>query len=257
MMLKGELSSDELLTCVLDVLRTERSAGVVEPFLAMALAAAEQWSAAVAVPSQLARVAEVAATLAADPEHRAPALRTLAASATDEAHFEVLEVAATADVDLAWRVLVRRAALGDHDPAAVEALLERDPDPDATVRALGVTAARADDDAKAEAWDRIFRERSVPAGPPLAELAGSFWRPVQHELLLPWTQRYLDEVARLAGGGMLAVGGLVRATFPTTGDEAFLEQAREVALAPDQNPTVRATLLNGADTLERVLRARG
>ena len=25
-----------------------------------------------------------------------------------------------------------------------------------------------------------------------------FWRPVQHDLLLPWTQRYLDEVARLA-----------------------------------------------------------
>jgi aminopeptidase N len=230
---------------------------VVEPFLAMARAAAEQWSPAVAVPNQLARVAEVAAALAADPEHRAPALRTLAACATGEGHFAVLEEAATTDVDLAWRVLVRRAALGDHDPAAVEALLERDPDPDGAIRALGVTAARADDDAKAEVWDRIFQQRSVPAGPPLAELARCFWRPVQHDLLLPWTQRYLDEVARLAGGGMLAVGGLVRTTFPTTGDEAFLERAREVALDPDQNPTVRATLLDGADTLERVLRARG
>ena len=257
MLLKGELSSDELLTCVLGVLRTERSAGVVEPFLAMARAAAEQWSPTVAVPNQLARVAEVAATLAADPEHRAPALRTLAACATGEADFAVLEAAATTDVDLAWRVLARRAALGDHDPAAVEALLERDPDPDAAVRALGVTAARADDDAKAEVWDRIFRQRSVPAGPPLAELARCFWRPVQHELLLPWTQRYLDEVAALAGGGMLAVGGLIRATVPTTGDEAFLARAREVALVPDQNPTVRATLLDGTDTLERVLRARG
>jgi aminopeptidase N len=257
MLLKGELSSDELLTCVLGVLRTERSAGVVEPFLALALQAAEQWSPAVAVPNQLARLAEVAAALAEHPEHRAAALRTLAACAAEETHFAVLDAAAADDVDLAWRVLVRRAALGDHDRAAVEALLERDPDPDAWVRALGVTAARADDDAKAEAWERIFGDRSVPAGPPLAALCRSFWRPVQHELLLPWTQRYLDEVVKLVGGGMLAAGGLVRSTFPTTGDAAFLERARAVALEPDQNPTVRATLLAGADTLARVLRARG
>ena len=257
MLLKGELSSDELLTCVLGVLRTERSAGVVEPFLAMALRAAEQWSPAVAVPNQLARLAELAAALAEHAEHRAAALRTLAACAADETQFAVLDAAAADDVDLAWRVLVRRAALGDHDPAAVEALLERDPDPDASVRALGVTAARADDDAKAEAWERIFGDRSVPAGPPLAELCRSFWRPVQHELLLPWTQRYLDEVVKLASGGMLAASGLVRSAFPTTGDAAFLERARAVALEPDQNPTVRATLLAGADTLERMLRARG
>jgi aminopeptidase N len=242
---------------VLGVLRTERSAGVVEPFLAMALQAAEQWTPAVAVPTQLGRLADVAAVLAEQPEHRSAALRALAASASGEAHFAALDLAADRDVDLAWRVLARRAALGGHDPAAVEALLERDPDPDASVRALGVTAARADDDAKAEAWDQIFRARSVPAGPPLAALARSFWRPVQHELLLPWAQRYLDEVVKLAGGGMLAVGGLARVTFPTTGDAAFLERAQAMAREPDQDPTVRATLLSGADTLERMLRARG
>jgi aminopeptidase N len=257
MLLKGELSTDEVLGCVLGVLRTERSAGVVEPFLAMALKVAEQWSAAVAVPHQLARLASVAADLAEDPEHRAPALRTLAAAATDEDHFRLLENAAADDLDLAWRVLVRRAVLGDHDAAAVEALLERDPDPDASVRALGVTAARPDDASKAEVWGRLFHDRVIPAGPPQADLARCFWRPVQHELLLPWTQRYLDEVAELAGGGMLAAGGLLRATFPTTGDAAFLERARAIALEPDQNPTVRATLLGGTDTLERVLRARG
>ena len=58
-------------------------------------------------PAQLARLAEVAAALAEDPEHRRPALRTLAASAT---HGRALRRCSTRrpadDNDLAWRVLV-------------------------------------------------------------------------------------------------------------------------------------------------------
>ncbi|NYD41997.1 aminopeptidase N [Nocardioides panaciterrulae] len=258
MLLKGELSTDELLTCVLGVLGTERSPGVVEPFLALALRAAEQWSPLPAVPSQLARLATVAAGLAEDPEHRTPALRTLAASATEPAHFELLSRAAEDNTDLAWRMLVRRAALGEYDAAAVEALLARDADPDARVRALGVTAARPEESAKAEVWAEIWEKRSIPAGQPLFGLAQCFWRPTQHDLLLPWTHRYLDEVGTLAGGGgMLAAGSLVRSTMPTTADEAWLERARAMAAEPDQNPSLRSALLTGADTLARVLRARG
>ena len=258
MLLKGELSSDELFSCVLGVLETERSAGVVEPFLAMALRTADQWTPSVSVPAQLARLAAVAAELAEDPEHRAPALRTLAASAASDDHFALLDKAAAEDNDLAWRVLIRRAELDQHDPAAVEALLERDPDPDARVRALGVTAARPDDAAKAEVWAEIFEKRSVPVGSPLLELARCFWRPVQNGLMLPWTQRYLDEVARLAGGGgMLSIGSFMRATFPLTGDDAFLERARAIAAEEGVDPTLRSVLLTGADTLARVLRARG
>ena len=257
MLVKGELSTDELLTCVLGVLRGERSPGVVEPFLSMALRAADQWSPAVAVPTQLARLAEVAASLAADADHRDPALRTLAASATTAEHFALLDAAAADNNDLAWRVLARRAALGEYDAAAVESLLERDPDPDARVRALGVTAARPDESAKAEVWAEIWDKRAVPAGTPLFGVAQSFWRPVQHDLLVPWAHRYLDEVEGLTGGGMLAVGSLLRGMMPTTADEAFLDRAREMAGRPGQDPTVRAALLTGSDTLSRVLRARG
>ncbi|MFC4785208.1 aminopeptidase N [Nocardioides sp. MAHUQ-72] len=257
MLLKGELSTDELLTCVLGVLSTERSPGVVEPFLTLALRAAEQWTPAVSVPTQLARVAESAAALAEDPELRAPALRTLAAAATREDHVALLEDAAADDIDLAWRVQVRRAALGEHDPGAVAVLLERDPDPDARVRALGVTAARPEEEAKAEVWAEIWEKRSIPAGAPLSGLAQCFWRPVQHDLLVPWAHRYLDELSALDGGGMLALGSLMRATMPTTADQAFIDRARAIADEPGQNPTVRSTLLVGSDTLARVLRARG
>jgi aminopeptidase N len=257
MLLKGELSSDELLTCVLGVLATERSAGVVEPFLAMALRAAEQWTRPAGVPAQLARLAVRAAELAEDPEHRVPALRTLAASATEPAHFEILEAAAADDLDLAWRVLARRSALGEYDAAAVDALLERDPDPDASVRALGVLAARPDDAAKAEVWSAVFEKRSVPAGPPLGGLAQCFWRPAQQEVLMPWTQRYLDEVSNLGDGGMMAISSLMRVMFPTTGDQAFVDRATAIAGAQGVNPSLRATLLTGTDTLTRMIRARG
>jgi aminopeptidase N len=257
MLAKGELCSDEFLTCVLDVLGTERTPGVVEPFLALALRAADLWTPTVSVPSQLTRLAGRSAALADHPDLSSPALRTLAACAREEEHFGLLDEAAAGDIDVAWRVLVRRAALGDRDAAAVERLLDRDPDPEAWVRALGVTAARDDEDAKAEVWAHVFHKKSVPAGTPLVGLAQAFWRPTQHEVLLPWAHRYLDELDEMPPGGLLAAGGLMRAMFPSVGDQDFLDRARAMAADPGQDPTIRTTLLNGTDTLARMLRARG
>jgi aminopeptidase N len=257
MLSKGELSSDEFLTCVLDVLGTERTPGVVEPFLALALRAAELWTPTVSVSGQLTRLAGRAAVLADHPDLSSPALRTLAASALEEEHFRLLDDASADDVDLAWRVLVRRAALGDHDPAAVESLLERDPDPDAWVRGLSVTAARDDEDAKAEVWAHLFEKRSVPSGAPMVGVAQAFWRPTQSDVLVPWAHRYLDELERLPAGGLLAAAGLIQVTFPSVGDQEFLDRGRAMAAEPGQDPTVRTTLLKGTDTLARMLRARG
>jgi aminopeptidase N len=261
MLVKGELASDDVLGCVLGVLGTERSPGVVEPFLALALRTAELWTRPGWVPDRLERVARRAAELAAAPEHRVPALRTLAASFGSTEHRTLLEQAAADDVDLAWRVQARRAALGEYDADAVAALLERDPDPDASARAVAVRAARPAEDAKAEAWAALFERRSVPAGSPTRAVATAFWRPTQHELLLPWAHRYLDEIERLGsgggGGGMLAVMSLVRSMVPVVGDASYLERARELAERPDQVPFARSTLLDGVDRLTRMLRARG
>ena len=257
MLVKGELAAEDVLTCVLAVLRTERAAGVVEPFLALANRVAGLWTPVVAVPTAKERVADTATELTGVEDHRAPALRTLAATASTEAHFALLEPHTADNVDLAWRVLARRAALGTYDEAAVEALLERDTDPEAWVRALSVTAARADAAAKDEVWEQLFVKRAVPASLPLIELAPHFWQPVQHELLIPYAHRWLDELERLAGGGMLANSGLMRATAPTVGDQAFVERARVIAAADGQDPSIRAQLLTTSDTMARMLRARG
>jgi len=256
MLFKGELSTGDFLDCVLAVLATESSPGVVQPLFTLALRAAEQWSPAVLVPRRLTRLAEVAAARADQPEHRLPALQTLAAAATAPEHFELLDAAATDDVDLAWRVEVRRASLGRYDEAAVAALLARDPDPDARVRAWGVSAARPLEEAKAEAWDRVWRERAVPAGQPLVDFAQCFWRPVQHELVLPWAHRYLDEVAEVSGGGLLALSGLVRHMRPTTADQEWLGRAQDLTEGDALAPAIRTVVRIVADQLTRMLDAR-
>jgi aminopeptidase N len=256
MVLKGELATGDFLECALRVLADEQSPGVVEPFFRLALRAAEQFSPAVLVPRRLARLADVAAARADEPEHRGAALHTLAWTASTPEHLELLDDAACDDVDLAWRVQVRRASLGRYDEAAVEELLARDPDPDAHVRAWQVSAARPLEEAKAEAWERVWHERSVPAGPPLIDFARCFWRPVQHELLVPWAHRYLEEAVTLSGGGLLQVGGIIRHMRPATCDADWLDRAQDLAAGDDAAPVVRTELLIGVDLLNRVLAAR-
>jgi aminopeptidase N len=256
MLYDGELAGRELFTCVLGVLATERSPSLVEPCLNVALEVAERWTPNAEIPVQLEHLAVMAADLADDPEHTTPALRTLAAAATRAEHFVRLDAAAESDNDLAWRVATRRAALGRYDDAAVEALLERDPDPDAATRALAVRTAQPDPAAKDDAWAHLFDKRDVPNGQLMGTMARAFWQPLQDDVLAPYGDRFLDSIPTLAGGGMLSVFGLMYGMFPLVADDGFLARANAVAREPDCDPTVRTALLIGADTLARRNRAR-
>ena len=96
----------------------------------------------------------------------------------------------------------------------------------------------------------------MPAGPPTPAFALCFWRPVQHDLLVPWAHRFLDEVTNVSGGGLLALGGMVRHMRPSTCDDAWLQRASDLANSDDVQPVVRTELQIGVDMLSRVLRAR-
>jgi aminopeptidase N len=153
-------------------------------------------------------------------------------------------------------VAIRRAALGTYDEEHVEALLARDPDPDAGVRALAVRTARPSTEAKDEAWSELFEKKNIPGGAMLGAMIRAFWQPQQEEVLLPYADRFLDEIPALAGGGMLAVFGLMFGMFPQVADQAFVGRAQEMTEDPSCDPTVRAALLIGIDTLARRERAR-
>jgi aminopeptidase N len=256
MLYDGELAGAEMFDCVLNVLEHETSPAVVEPFLNVALEVAQRWVPVDRIPGHLERLASVAASLADNHDHTVAALRTLAAAATSAEHFSMLDRAAASDTDLAWRVATRRAALGAYDENAVDALLERDPDPDAGVRALAVRTARPDPESKDEAWTELFDKKNIPGGPMMGAMSRSFWEPQQGDLLIGYGQRFLDEIPRLAGGGMLTVFGLMFGMFPQVADAEFLERAQGMAADPECDPTVRAALLIGTDTLARRGRAR-
>jgi aminopeptidase N len=257
MLVKGELSSQDTLTCFLGVLRTERSASVVEPFLRLAGLVAGRYTPVDQISTRRGQVADCAAVLAEEPDLRVGALVSLAVNATRPEHFAQLAEPAAADRGLAWRVLASRAAQGDYDPEAVDDLLQRDPDPDAAISALIVRASRNLTEAKEEAWHALYVDQSVPGGPTTGQMIAAFWRPEQREVLMPFTDRYLDEIPGLAGGGMLKVFGLILGMFPDVGNQAFLDRAQAMAAEPGVDPTVRSALLGGSDSLVRQLRARG
>jgi aminopeptidase N len=257
MLVKGELGAEETLTCVLGVLETERLAGVVEPFLRLAGKVARSFTPVDRMDSARSRIADVAAVLAQEPELAKGALLELAGNAVTAEHFAQVDQAAADDLGVAWRVATRRAARGEYDEAAVEALVERDPDPEAAFSALAVRTARPLAEAKEEAWHALYVERSVPADQCMSAVVRAFWWPEQRDLLLPYAWRYLEDMPKLARTSLLNLWGQIRGMYPDVGDQAYLDAAMAVARADDTDPTARSALLNGTDTLTRRLRARG
>ena len=256
MLHQGEVASGDVLDCFLAALRREQTPDLAEPSLRLATSIALSWTPPADVAAQGARVAEVATQLAERADLRIPALRALAATGTLDQLGPVADAVAD-DHDLHWRLLLQRAALGAHDEDAVAALQEADPDPDAAVRAAVVRAAQPTEQAKADGWKLAAVDRAVPSGPLLRQFREAFWRPEQADLVRPYGDAYLDMVGSMPPGAMLSVLSIIGSLFPEVGDRALLEKVQVVADAPSTPPTVRASVLTGADSLERKLTARG
>jgi aminopeptidase N len=262
-LVRAETDAATYLAVGLGLAAHEEGGGLVEPVLRHAVRAAQSWTPSSDVPTALARVATTVESLVRSARERgepaAEALRFLAATATTTEQLALLdEAAGQDDLDLAWRTLVRRASLGQPVEDAAEALLARDPDPDARARRVAVLAARPTAAAKAEAWDEVAVRRTIPVGQYLVAVAEAFWQVEQEELLQDYPARYLELLQELSGtGGMLNSGALLRLLHPTVGDQAYLDAARDLAASGRVDPSVRSQLLAGAHLLERQLRARG
>ncbi len=175
-------------------------------------------------------------------------------TATGEDDLAAVRELAGDDLDLQWYVLERRAELGEMDADAVQALQERDPDPDAWVRALAVRASSPSAAAKEEAWTAVVG-RTVPIQA-ARTVAAAFWRPGQDDVLAPYAARYLEAVPTLHEGGMIPGLALTASLFPVYAvDEAWVAQAREVAAA-EAAPVVVGSLTERSELVLRMLRAR-
>ncbi|KAA0940409.1 aminopeptidase N [Streptomyces apricus] len=254
MLTTGEATAAEAGRSVTAVLAAETSDAVIEPCLTLASNIAEQWAPDAERAALTAAVAAVCRDLAADPGRRQVALRGLARTATGPDDLARLREQAGDDVDLHWRALVRAAELGEDVTAGTAALLARDPDPDARVRALTVRAALPDPAAKAEVWQRLAVDREVPVSS-VGQVADAFWRPGQDALLAPYAERYLELLPRLHQGGMILAMVFAGRLFPPYAvDAAYVEDARQAAR--EAAPVVRTTLLERSDTVLRMLASR-
>ncbi|MEV6106793.1 aminopeptidase N [Streptomyces sp. NPDC051940] len=255
MLTNGEATAAEAGQTLTALLAAETSDAVIEPCLALAADTAELWAPDGERAGLTAGVAAACRRLAADPGRRRVALRGLARTATDAADLAWLREQAGDDVDLRWRALVREAELGGEVAAETARLLDRDPDPDAWVRALTVRAALPDDAAKAEVWQQVAVDRRVPVSS-VGQVAAAFWRPGQDAVLAPYAERYLDLLPKLHEGGMIPAMVYTNRLFPPYAiDPAYIERAREAS--HEAAPVVRRALLERSDTVRRMLTARG
>jgi aminopeptidase N len=158
------------------------------------------------------------------------------------------------DIDLQWRLLVRKAELGGDTAAEVAALEARDPDPDARMQVFKVRAATPDAAEKAAVW-RALADRTIPVTA-AARVSVCFWAADQDEVLAPFAERYLELLPTLERGGMIPAKLYSVRLFPLYGIDAGFLTRVEQAVATTA-PVVREAVLGRSDQVRRMLRSRG
>ncbi len=257
MVVSGELPARDFVWSTNAVLAKETTDALVEPFLDLVLSGAQWWTPDRDRDQVLGSVAELCLAMAGKESRKVVALRGLARAAVTSDQLQALRERTADDVDLSWRALIRFAALGQFEEQDVDALRSRDPDPDSWLRALAVETAQPSAAAKEAAWQAVVDERKVPPGS-MHEVSTAFWQPAQGELLAPYAERYLSALPAFGSAGMIVAMVTAGAMFPRSGvGREFLDQVHGVATSPDVSPVVRGRVLERADELSRMLRARG
>ena len=109
MLVWSDLAASEFVRCAAAVLPVEPVDGLIEPFLNLAVEAADSWSSDAVRDRLLEQVADVCLALADNPTRRQVALRALAQTAVTDAQLTQLRELAGDDVDLRWRMLTHLA----------------------------------------------------------------------------------------------------------------------------------------------------
>ena len=220
MLVWSDLPAADFVRCVSAVLTNESVESVVEPYLSLAVEAADSWSPDAVRDALLEQVADVCldargrpgptagglACPGSDRHHRRPGRRSSATLVGD-------------DVDLRWRSLLRLAEIDSADPAEIQKLVDEDPDPDTWLRALAVDSARPDPAMKETTWKTIVEDHKVPMGS-LGNIRRAFWRRSQGEILAPYADRYLELLPTLHLAGMIPALSMSSALYPRAGVDA-------------------------------------
>ena len=256
MLVRGDLGAADFVRCATTVVADEPVDSQVEPYLSLAIEAADEWSPDPLRDSLLAQIADVCLGLSNNPVRRQVAVRALAQTAVTDDQVAALRTLVGEDVDLRWRMLTRLAEIDSVDQAEVERLVRSDPNPDSWVRALAVDTACPDPAKKETTWRAIVEDRKVPMGS-LGPVRRAFWIRSQGEILAPYAERYLEILPTLHLAGMIPALSLSFSLYPRAGvGVSFAQAAIAAAQAEGVSPVVTRTVIEQTDRLNRMLKAR-
>jgi aminopeptidase N len=161
------------------------------------------------------------------------------------------------DHELRWRLLLRLTVLGAAGPADIDAELARDPSATGREGAARCRAALPDPDAKAAAWESMFRDDSL-SNYLFTATAQGFWHPEQLSLVRDFVPRFWADAAALAiRRGPALAEAIGRAAFPGVAvDPETLAAGRKALTDPALTPASHRMLIDRLDDLDRALRIR-
>lgn len=160
------------------------------------------------------------------------------------------------DTDLRWSFVGQLAALGAVDLAGIEAELERDATITGQQKAAMARAARPLAEAKEEAWDLAVHRDDTPNITQLHVIMGMN-QPDQDELLVPYRDRYFDEIEDVwARKDHEVAQNVVAGLFPhQLVDQDTVDRA-DAWLARERTPALHRLVAEHRDGIARALRCQ-
>ncbi len=266
----AEMPTGDYLELALAGLPVESDIGVVSKVLLQARTAIHVYAAADHREPYLRRLAAHAhAALldaAAGSDHQLAYARALAAVARTPAQLDLLaglldgsrDVPGLAvDTDLRWALLGRLVAVGRAGEPQIASELARDATATGRRQATAARAAIPTAQAKADAWEAVVNDTSLPNALLEATLSG-LSIPDQLELLRPYRERYFDVVEELWASRSPEMAGLIAsALYPGLVVEPETVAMTNRHLDEHDVPAGLARVLTeGRDGVERSLRCR-
>ena len=266
----AEMPTREFLELVLRNIEAETDIGVVQRILGQVTAAI----AAYGDPDNLDAARERLASYALGALERAEPssdvqlawARAFATAAVGDEHvgvvrglldgsrvIEGLEI----DTELRWHLLLALAEGGHADADEIQAEFDRDPTDYGRRYSAQALASRPTADAKAEAWDKITGDSTLPMATFQAVMRG-FQRPGQQEVLRDYVDPYFRQLAPMWEDRTLEVAvAFARNMYPSHLLELSVVEATDRHLDADRVPgPIARTLVEGRDQLQRALRAQ-
>ena len=160
------------------------------------------------------------------------------------------------DADARWAFLHGLVAVGAAGDAEIDAEADRDATATGARRVATARALRPTEAAKADTWERAFRDESIANSTHEAMVAG-FWHPAQRELTAPYVTRYFAEIAPMweRRPGEIAKNA-VEYLFPKQVSEETVRAADAWLADPGHPAPLRRLVSEGRDGVARSLHAQ-